>query len=224
MDGGRRVIWQWRLRFRCARNSRGFTATVIRGWKRSPEHCRLRARFALRPIWDRCRCREVRRSVTYIIRKRSYAPSQEAARRQFEQMRISAIKNADGDFIEGRLLNRNLRRFSAEFLVQIPRKLEVVKVETRGGPLNFSSIVATVLGATGGGSVTLDDLDGSVKNYQRRWKCGGRPSGLRFFSYHRWRGRSHQERRRTNPHQHRGWQSVCRFLKGSRYSNRRGQY
>jgi hypothetical protein len=101
--------------------------------------------------------------VTYIIRKRSYAPSQEAARRQFEQMHISAIKNADGDFIEGRLVNRDLRRFSAEFLVQIPRKLEVVKVETRGGPLNFSSIVATVLGATGGGSVTLDDLDGSVR-------------------------------------------------------------
>jgi Putative adhesin len=101
--------------------------------------------------------------VTYIIRKRSYAPSQEAARRQFEQMHISTIKNAEGDFIEGRLAARNLNRFSAEFLVQIPRELEMVKVETRSGLLNFSSIVATILGATGGGSVTLDDLDGSVK-------------------------------------------------------------
>lgn len=101
--------------------------------------------------------------VTYIIRKRSYAPSQEAARRQFEQMHISTIKNAEGDLIEGRLATRNLNRFSAEFLVQIPRELEMVKVETRSGLLNFSSIVATVLGATGGGSVTLDNLDGSVK-------------------------------------------------------------
>ena len=101
--------------------------------------------------------------VTYVIRKRSYAPSQEAARRQFEQMRVSAIKNAEGAFIEGRLTNRNLARFNAEFVVQIPRQLELVKVETRGGSLNFSSIAATVLGATGGGWVKLDDLDGTVK-------------------------------------------------------------
>jgi DUF4097 and DUF4098 domain-containing protein YvlB len=101
--------------------------------------------------------------LTYIIRKRSYAPSQEAARRQFEQMHISTIKNAEGDFIEGRLATRNLNRFSAEFLVQIPRELEMVRVETRSGALDFSSIVATVLGATGAGSVTLDNLDGSVK-------------------------------------------------------------
>ena len=102
-------------------------------------------------------------TVTYVIRKRSFAPSQEAARRQFEQMHISAIKNAEGDFIEGRLASRTLNRFNAEFVVQIPRELEMVKVETRGGSLNFSSIVATVLGATGAGSVTLDNLDGSVK-------------------------------------------------------------
>jgi hypothetical protein len=101
--------------------------------------------------------------VTYVIRKRSYAPSEEGARRQFEQMRISAIKNAEGAFIEGRLINRNLDRFSAEFLVQIPRELESVKVETRGGSLNFNSIAATIQGATGGGWVKLDDLDGSVK-------------------------------------------------------------
>jgi DUF4097 and DUF4098 domain-containing protein YvlB len=101
--------------------------------------------------------------VTYVIRKRSYAPSEEAARRQFEQMRISAVKNGEGAFIEGRLANRNLSRFNAEFVVQIPRQLEVVKVETRGGSIGFSSIAATVLGATGGGLVKLDDLDGSVK-------------------------------------------------------------
>ncbi len=101
--------------------------------------------------------------VTYVIRKRSYAPSEEAARRQFEQMRISATKNAEGAFIEGRLMNRNLDRFNADFLVQIPRQLESVKVETRGGSLNFSSIAATVVGATGGGWVKLDDLDGTVK-------------------------------------------------------------
>ncbi len=101
--------------------------------------------------------------VTYVIHKRSYAASEEAARRQFEQMHISAIKNAEGAFIEGRLANRNLDRFTADFLVQIPRQLEVVKVETRGGSLNLSSIAATIQGATGGGTVKLNDLEGSVK-------------------------------------------------------------
>lgn len=101
--------------------------------------------------------------VTYVIRKRSYAPSEEAARRQFEQMRISTVKNPEGVFIEGKLANRNLNRFNAEFVVQVPRKLELVKVETRGGSLNFISIAATVLGATGGGAVKLDELEGSIK-------------------------------------------------------------
>jgi hypothetical protein len=101
--------------------------------------------------------------VTYVIRKRSYAPGEEAARHQFEQMRISTVKTAEGAFIEGRLVNRNLNRFNAEFVVQIPRQLEVVKVETRGGSLNFISIAATVMAATGGGAVKLDDLEGTVK-------------------------------------------------------------
>ena len=101
--------------------------------------------------------------VTYVIRKRSYAPSEEAARRQFEQMRISTIKNAEGSSIEGRVANRNLERFNAEFVVQIPRRLGTVKVETRSGALSLSSIAAAVLGTTGAGGVKLDDLEGSVK-------------------------------------------------------------
>ena len=163
--------------------------------------------------------------MTYIIRKRSYAPSQEAARRQFEQMRISAIKNAEGDFIEGRLANRNLNRFNAEFLVQIPRELEMVKVETRGGALNFSSIVATVLGTTGGGSVTLDDLDGSVKITSGGGNVEvGRlgsdfsllpPVEAMFTS-------------RTSPDKRTSTSAVAEVYvgscQGSHYSNRRGQY
>ena len=101
--------------------------------------------------------------VTYVIRKRSYAPSEEAARKQFEQMHISANRTAEFDAIEGRLANRNLVRFNAEFEVQVPQQLELLKVETRGGALDLSSITATIMGATGGGLVRLDDLMGPVK-------------------------------------------------------------
>jgi DUF4097 and DUF4098 domain-containing protein YvlB len=98
-------------------------------------------------------------SVTYVIRKRSFVPTQEAARRQFEQLRISVAKAS----IEARLLGKNLNRFNAEFVVQVPRELELVRVETRSGALNLSSLTATILGTTGGGNIKLDDIGGPVK-------------------------------------------------------------
>ena len=55
-------------------------------------------------------------------------------------------KTAERNFIEGRLLGRNLNRFNAEFVVQVPRELELVRVETRSGALNFNSLTATILG------------------------------------------------------------------------------
>src|SRR5271167_3687346 len=101
--------------------------------------------------------------VTYVIRKRSFASSEEGARRQFEQLRISVAKNAERDSIEGRLLGKKLNRFNADFVVQVPRELELVRVETRGGALSFNSITATILATTGGGAIKLDDLGGPVK-------------------------------------------------------------
>lgn len=102
-------------------------------------------------------------NVSYVIRKRSFAPTEEAARRQFEQLHISVARTAERDFIEGRLLAKNLNRFNAEFVVQVPRELETVRVETRGGALNLTSLTATILGSTTGGAVKLDDLRGPVK-------------------------------------------------------------
>ena len=102
-------------------------------------------------------------TVNYVIRKRSFAPTQEAARRQFEQLRISVAKTAERNSIEGRLLGKNLNRFNAEFVVQVPRDLEMVHVETRAGALNLNSLTATIFGATNGGDVKLDALVGPVK-------------------------------------------------------------
>ncbi len=101
--------------------------------------------------------------VTYVIRKRSFASGEEAARRQFEQLRISVGRTAERNSIEGRLLSRNLSRFNADFIVQVPRELEMVRVETHGGALSFNSITATIFGTTSDGGVKLDDLGGPVK-------------------------------------------------------------
>jgi DUF4097 and DUF4098 domain-containing protein YvlB len=101
--------------------------------------------------------------VSYVIRKRSYELSQDAARRQFEQLRVSAAKVGEGDAIEGKAGNKSMARFGAEFIVQVPRDLSLVRVQTRSGSLAFSSIAATIVATTGAGLIKLDDLAGPVK-------------------------------------------------------------
>jgi len=101
--------------------------------------------------------------VTYVVRKRSDADSEEAARRQFEQLRITASKVGDAVVLEGRLIGRGVNRMAAEFMVQIPRLTQLVKAETRSGALSLNSIAGSVMGLTGGGNVKVDDISGPVK-------------------------------------------------------------
>ncbi len=101
--------------------------------------------------------------VSYVIRKRSYAVSEKDARKQFAQLRVSAVKTGESDSIEGRAGKKTLARFGAEFIVQAPRDLSLVRVQTRSGSLAFSSIAATIVATTGAGLIKLDDLAGPVK-------------------------------------------------------------
>ena len=102
--------------------------------------------------------------ITYLVRKRSYAPTEELARRQFEQFRITAGKTGESNLIQGKAANKQqLSHFGVEFIVQAPRDLSLVKVETRGGSLAFTSIAATIVASTGAGLIKLDDLAGPVK-------------------------------------------------------------
>jgi hypothetical protein len=100
--------------------------------------------------------------VTYVVRKRSSADSEAAARKQFEQLRITASKIGDVVVLEGHVMGRSVNRLAADFAVQIPRLTQIVRAETRGGPLSLSSIQGTVTGTTGGGSVKLADLGGAT--------------------------------------------------------------
>lgn len=101
--------------------------------------------------------------VSYAVRKRSYADTEEGARRQFEQLRVSVSKAGDAVVLEGRVTGHTLNRMTADFVVQIPRTTQVVKVETRAGSLALTSITGSVTGTTGGGNVKLDDVVGPVK-------------------------------------------------------------
>jgi DUF4097 and DUF4098 domain-containing protein YvlB len=101
--------------------------------------------------------------VSYVIRKRSYAPNEDLARKQFDHLHITAIKIGDSDSIEAKASRKELTRFGAEFIVQVPRDLGLVRVQTRGGSLTFTSIAATIVASTGAGLIKLDDLAGPVK-------------------------------------------------------------
>jgi len=101
--------------------------------------------------------------VSYVVRKRSYAVSEKDARKQFEQLRVSAVKTGESDSIEGKAGKKTLARFGAEFIVQVPHDLSLVRVQTRSGSLAFSSIAATIVATTGAGLIKLDDLAGPVK-------------------------------------------------------------
>jgi DUF4097 and DUF4098 domain-containing protein YvlB len=100
---------------------------------------------------------------SYVVRKRSYASSEDAARRQFGQFRFNAVRTGEIDALEGKMASHGMNRFGVEMMVQVPRALEIVRVETGGGSLGFHSLAATVAGTTGGGSVKLDDIGGPVK-------------------------------------------------------------
>jgi hypothetical protein len=101
--------------------------------------------------------------ITYTIRKRSYALTEQLARKQFERMRIAVAKSGESDVIQGKLTSRDMMRFGAEFTLQVPHDLGLVKVDTRGGSLAFNSISSTIVASTGAGLIKLNDLAGPVK-------------------------------------------------------------
>jgi hypothetical protein len=101
--------------------------------------------------------------VTWVVRMRSFAGTEELARRQFAQWRISANRVRDAVVLESKLAGGNPNRLTADIVVQVPRQTEVVKVETRAGSLSFNAIAGSVIGITGGGGVKLDDISGPVK-------------------------------------------------------------
>ena len=71
--------------------------------------------------------------VMYVVRKRSTESTEAGARKQFDQLRVTASKVGDAVVLEGRMLSRGMNHVAADFMVQIPRLTQLVKAETLGG-------------------------------------------------------------------------------------------
>jgi DUF4097 and DUF4098 domain-containing protein YvlB len=102
--------------------------------------------------------------VSYVIHSRAYTSSEQQARRDFELYKISAYSKGDtvwiiGDWQGGR--NQN-RKFSGDFVINVPRNIELVKIETDGGNVRTTGIAGRAEIQSGGGSIRVDDVAGTI--------------------------------------------------------------
>ncbi len=103
------------------------------------------------------------KAYRYIIRKRSFAWTQSEARRQFDMMRI--VPSREGDYSQLRLAMSDTRRFgrlTADIILQLPRDLAVVKVDTAGGNIVVQNTSARLELITKGGGILVHDVNNSV--------------------------------------------------------------
>jgi DUF4097 and DUF4098 domain-containing protein YvlB len=101
--------------------------------------------------------------ISYVVHTRFGNSSEQEARRQFEQYKISAYVKGDTAWIVGDWQGgRHPRHSSAEFSVMVPREMALVKLETEGGSVDATGVSGRVEAESGGGGMKLDDIGGGV--------------------------------------------------------------
>jgi hypothetical protein len=101
--------------------------------------------------------------ISYVIHRRAYTSSEDQARREFDSYKISAYVKGDTAWIvaegQGR---RRKRECAGDFVVKVPRNLELAKIETEGGNVTTTGIAGRAEMQSGGGSIRLDDVGGAI--------------------------------------------------------------
>ncbi len=101
--------------------------------------------------------------INYVVHTRFGTSSEQEARRQFEQYKITAYVKGDTAWIVGDWQGgRQPRHCSSEFAVMVPREMALVKLETDGGNVEASGVAGRVEAGSGGGSMKLDDIGGGA--------------------------------------------------------------
>lgn len=101
--------------------------------------------------------------INYVVHTRFGTSSEQEARHQFEQYKITAYVKGDTAWIVGDWQGgRHPRHCSSEFSVMVPREMSLVKLETEGGNVDASGVAGRVEAESGGGSIKFDDIGGGV--------------------------------------------------------------
>lgn len=102
--------------------------------------------------------------INYAAHIRFGTSSEQDARRQFDQYKITAYVKGDtawivGDWEGGR---HQPRQCSSEFSVMVPREMSLVKLETAGGNVDAVGLSGRVEAESGGGTIHVDDIGSGV--------------------------------------------------------------
>ena len=101
--------------------------------------------------------------INYVVHTRFGNSSEQDARRQFEQYKVTAYVKGDTAWIVGDWQGgKRPRHCSSEFSVMVPREMALVKLETEGGSVDAMGLAGRVEAESGGGSLKLDDIGGGV--------------------------------------------------------------
>lgn len=102
--------------------------------------------------------------INYVVHtKYGNSSSEQDARRQFDQYKVTAYVKGDTAWIVGDWQgNHRPRHFSGEFNVTVPREMALVKLETEGGNVEATGVGGRVEAESGGGSIRFDDIGGGV--------------------------------------------------------------
>jgi DUF4097 and DUF4098 domain-containing protein YvlB len=101
--------------------------------------------------------------INYVVHTRFGNSSEQDARRQFEQYKVTAYVKGDTAWIVGDWQGgKRPRHSSSEFSVMVPREMALVKLETDGGNVDATGVSGRVEAESGGGGMHLDDIGGGV--------------------------------------------------------------
>jgi len=101
--------------------------------------------------------------INYVVHTRFGNSSEQEARKQFEQFKVTAYVKGDTAWIVGDWQGgHHPRHFSGEFSVMVPREMALVKLETEGGNVDATGLSGRVEAQSGGGSMHLDDIGGGL--------------------------------------------------------------
>jgi len=100
--------------------------------------------------------------ISYVIRNKSYEGSEDRARKQFNEYKISSYVRGDTAWIVGEWEGGPPHKFSSDVTVNVPRDMELVKIETEGGSVVTTGISGRLEAQSGGGTIHLDDIGGAI--------------------------------------------------------------
>jgi DUF4097 and DUF4098 domain-containing protein YvlB len=101
-------------------------------------------------------------AINYTVHTRAKTSSEQDARRQFENLKVSAWVKGDTAWIVGDWQGKPPRHFSGEFTVNVPREMGWVELKTEGGGIDAMGVTGKVDAESGGGAMRLDDIGGGV--------------------------------------------------------------